>query len=126
VHERSICNSRNGANQNDRIREDIKEENMLVINEKYGVVLDPDTLIVGVSRPGFYKVNLAPIEKQITVLEAAVNDLFNTLDPTSNFRVAQPHREGMLSKAGFTTFFMLGLTFGVLAVAIVFIALGGA
>ncbi|MDI6885935.1 MAG: tetrahydromethanopterin S-methyltransferase subunit B [archaeon] len=99
---------------------------MLVINEKYGVVLDPDTLTVGESRPGFYKVNLSPIEEKITVLEAAVTDLFNTLDPTTSFNVAQPHREGALSKAGFTTFFMLGVTFGVLAVALIFLALGGA
>jgi len=99
---------------------------MLVINEKYGVVLDPDTLIVGMSRPGFYKVNLAPIEEQIQVLEASVEELMNILDPTTSFKVAQPHREGMISKAGFTTFFMLGVTFGVLAVAILFLALGGA
>jgi tetrahydromethanopterin S-methyltransferase subunit B len=77
---------------------------MIVINEKYGVVLDPDTLTVGVSRPGF---------------------LLNCLDPSTGFKMQQPNREGMLSKAGFTTFFMLGVTFCVLAVAIVFIALGG-
>ncbi len=98
---------------------------MIVINDKYNVVLDPDTLTVGVSRPGFYKVTLAPIEDQITVMEAAVDDLFNCLDPTSGFKMSQPNREGMLSKAGFMTFFMLGITFGILAVAIVFIALGG-
>ena len=99
---------------------------MIVLNEKYSVVLDPDTLTVGESRPGFYKVNLAPIEEQITVLEAAVDELFNTLDPTTSFNMAQPNREGMISKAGFTTFFMLGVTFGVLAVALIFLALGGA
>lgn len=98
---------------------------MIVINEKYGVVLDPDTLTVGVSRSGFYKVNLAPIEEQITVLEDAVDDLFNCLDPTSGFKLSQPNREGAMSNAGFMTFFMLGITFAVLAVAIVFIALGG-
>jgi tetrahydromethanopterin S-methyltransferase subunit B len=98
---------------------------MIVINEKYGVVLDPDTLTVGVSRPGFYKVNLGPIEDQVAVLETAVDDLLNCLDPSTSFKMAQPNREGMLSKAGFTTFFMLGVTFCVLAVAIVFIALGG-
>lgn len=96
---------------------------MIVLNEKYGVVLDPDTLRVGESRPGFYKVSLSPIEEKITVLEDAVDELLNTLDPTTGFKVAQPNREGMLSKAGFTTFFMLGVTFGVLAVAIVFFAL---
>jgi tetrahydromethanopterin S-methyltransferase subunit B len=98
---------------------------MIVINDEYGIVLDPDTLTVGESRPGFYKVNLAPIEEQITVLEDAVNELFNVLDPTTSYKVAQPHREGLVSKAGFTTFFMLGVTFGVLAVAIAFIGLGG-
>ncbi len=99
---------------------------MLVINEKYGVVLDPDSLKVGVSRAGFYKVNLAPIEEQISVLETAVDDLFNCLDPRSGFVMSQPHREGALSKAGFVTMFVFGVIFGVLAVALVLFKLGGA
>lgn len=99
---------------------------MLVINEKYGVVLDPSTLKVGMSKPGFYKVNLAPIEEQIAVLETAVDELFNVLDPTSSFVMAQPHREGLISKAGFTTFFFLGITFGTLAIAMILLVLGGA
>jgi tetrahydromethanopterin S-methyltransferase subunit B len=98
---------------------------MITINEKYGIVLDPDTLMVGEARPGFYKVSLAPIEGQITELESSVDELFNTLDPMTSYKVAQPHREGMMSKAGFMTFFMLGVTFGVLAVALIFLALGG-
>jgi tetrahydromethanopterin S-methyltransferase subunit B len=98
---------------------------MLVINEKYGVVLDPDTLTVGESRPGFYKVNLAPIEEQIRVLETAVNDLFNCLDPRSEFAASQPHRGGALSKAGFITMFMIGLTFGVLGVMLLLLKIGG-
>ena len=98
---------------------------MIVLNEKYGVVLDPDTLTEGDIRPGYFKVNLAPIEYQLTTLETAVEDLLNCLDPSTGFKMAQPNREGMLSKAGFTTFFMLGVTFGILAVAILFIALGG-
>jgi tetrahydromethanopterin S-methyltransferase subunit B len=124
VYERVLCDRRNRVDQDDRIEEE-KKETMLVINEKYGVVLDPDTLIVGMSKPGFYKVNLAPIEEQIQVLETSVEELLNILDPTTSFKTAQPHREGMISKAGFTTFFMLGVTFGVLAVAILFLALGG-
>ncbi len=99
---------------------------MLVINEKYGVVLDPDTLTVGESRPGFYKVNLTPIEEQISVLETAVEDLFNCLDPKSEFAVSQPHRGGALSRAGFITMFFFGLVFGLLAIALVLLGIGGA
>ncbi|MBN1763460.1 MAG: tetrahydromethanopterin S-methyltransferase subunit B [Methanomicrobia archaeon] len=99
---------------------------MITINEKYGIVLDPETLKVGEARAGFYKVGLSPIEEQIEVLESAVDDLFKTLDPTSSFNMAQPNREGMLSKAGFTTFFMVGVTMALLAVAVIFLALGGA
>jgi tetrahydromethanopterin S-methyltransferase subunit B len=99
---------------------------MITINEKFGIVLDPDTLKVGEAQPGFYKVGLSPIEEQIVVLESAVDDLFNTLDPTTSFNMAQPNREGMLSKAGFTTFFMVGVTIALLAVAVIFLALGGA
>ena len=97
---------------------------MIVVNEKYGVVIDPDTLIAGESRPGFYKVNLSPIEEQISALETAVDDLFNCLDPTSGFAMSQPHREGALGKAGFITMFMLGLVFGVLAVALALLTIG--
>lgn len=99
---------------------------MLVINEKYGVVLDPDSLKVGESRPGFYKVNLSPIEDQIAVMEASVDDLLNCLDPHSGFLLSQPHREGALSKAGFITMFVFGVLFGVLAVTLVLLKLGGA
>ncbi len=81
---------------------------------------------VGEARPGFYKVSLSPLEGQLDVLEDAVDELVNVLDPTTSFKIAQPNREGMMTKAGFTTFFMLGVTFGILAVALVFLALGGA
>ncbi len=99
---------------------------MLVINEKYGVVLDPDSLTVGVSRPGFYKVCLSPIEEQIVAMEASVDDLLNCLDPRGGFALSQPHREGAMSKAGFITMFVFGVLFGVLAVALAFLKLGGA
>ncbi|KAF5433154.1 Tetrahydromethanopterin S-methyltransferase, subunit B [Candidatus Methanophagaceae archaeon] len=98
---------------------------MIVINEKYGIVLDPDTLTVGTSRPGFYKVTLGPIEDQVTVLEAAVNDLLKALDPYSTFNMAQPNRDGMMSKAGFMTFFMIGVTTALIVVAAWFLVLGG-
>lgn len=98
---------------------------MLVINEKYGVVLDPDSLTVGVSRPGFYKVSISPIEEQIAVMEASVDDLLNCLDPYSGFLMTQPHREGAMSKAGFITMFVFGVLFAVLAVTLVFFKLGG-
>jgi tetrahydromethanopterin S-methyltransferase subunit B len=98
---------------------------MITICDECGVVLDPDLMRVGEARPGFYKVSMSPLEEQLEVLESAVEELFNVLDPTSSFKIAQPHREGMMSKAGFTTFFMLGVTFGVLAVALIFLALGG-
>jgi len=98
---------------------------MLVLNEKYGVVLDPGTLRVGVGKPGFYRVSLAPIEEQLTVLETAVEDLINVLDPTTSFAMAQPNREGMISKAGFTTFFFVGITFGLLGIAMILLKLGG-
>jgi len=99
---------------------------MIVINEKYGVVLDPDSLTVGVSRPGFYKVNLSPIEDQIRVMETSVDDLLNCLDPTSGFVMSQPHREGALNKAGFITMLVTGVLFGVLAVTLVLFKIGGA
>lgn len=99
---------------------------MIVVNEKYGVVLDPTSLRVGAARPGFYMVSLAPIEEKLNELTIAVEELMNVLDPTSSFKNAQPNREGIISKAGFTTFFFLGVAFGILAVAMIFLAMGGA
>ncbi|MGC9444320.1 MAG: tetrahydromethanopterin S-methyltransferase subunit MtrB [Candidatus Methanospirareceae archaeon] len=98
---------------------------MITICDEYGVVLDPDTMRLGEARLGFYKVSMSPLEEQLDVIDDAVDDLFNVLDPTSSFKIAQPNREGIMAKAGFTTFFMLGVTFGVLAVALIFLALGG-
>ena len=98
---------------------------MITICDEYGVVLDPDTMRLGEARPGFYKVSMSPLEEQLDVLESAVDELFNVLDPTTSFKIAQPNREGMMTKAGFTTFYMLGVTFGILAVAVIFLALGG-
>lgn len=99
---------------------------MIVVNEKLGVVLDPTSLRVGAARPGFYVVTLAPIEEKLNELDTAVEELVNVLDPTSSFKNAQPNREGMISKAGFTTFFFVGLAVGILAVALIFLAMGGA
>nr|QNO51770.1 tetrahydromethanopterin S-methyltransferase subunit B [Methanosarcinales archaeon ANME-1 ERB6]QNO52049.1 tetrahydromethanopterin S-methyltransferase subunit B [Methanosarcinales archaeon ANME-1 ERB6] len=97
---------------------------VIVINEKYNVVLDESTMTVGEARPGFYKVSLAPIDEQLNILEGAVDDLFNVLDPSTTYSMAQPNREGITDIAGFITMLMVGLTFGILAVALVLMTYG--
>jgi tetrahydromethanopterin S-methyltransferase subunit B len=92
---------------------------VVIINEKLRVVLDDATLTVGVAKPGVYKVCLGPIEEQLDILEGAVDELFDILSPTTTYAMAQPNREGITNTAGFITMLMLGLTFGVLAIAIV-------
>jgi tetrahydromethanopterin S-methyltransferase subunit B len=39
--------------------------------------------------------------------------------------MAQPNRDGMMSKAGFMTFFMIGVTTALIVVAAWFLVLGG-
>ncbi|MEA2032218.1 MAG: tetrahydromethanopterin S-methyltransferase subunit B [Euryarchaeota archaeon] len=97
---------------------------VIVINDKYNVVLDEATMTVGEARPGFYKVSLAPIDEQLGILEDAVDDLFNILDPSTTYSMAQPNREGITDIAGFITMLMVGLTFGILAVALVLMTYG--
>ena len=101
---------------------------VVLINEKLGVVLDDATLTVGEAKLGVYKVCLGPIDEQLDILEASVDDLFNILSPTTTYAMAQPHREGITNIAGFITMLMIGLTFGVLAIALILygIGLGGA
>lgn len=119
---------RDSGHRTDKDVRRLRKEMVVVINEKYGVVLEESTLTVGEARPGFYKVSLAPIDEQLNVLESAVDDLFNILDPSTTYAMAQPNREGITNIAGFITMLMVGLTFGVLAVALVLygIGLGGA
>ena len=101
---------------------------VILIEEKFGVVLDETTFRVGEAKPGVYKVCLGPLDEQLDILEESVDDLFNILSPTTTYAMAQPHREGATNKAGFITMLMMGLTFGVLIIALVLygIGLGGA
>jgi len=103
----------------------LRKMGVIVLNEELGIVFDTDSMKVGEAKPGFYKINLSPIEEQINVLETAVEDLFNCLDPTTSFTMAQPNREGALSKAGFLTMFWVGLIFGLLFIAIMLFGMGG-
>ncbi len=103
---------------------------VVLIEEKYGLVLDDTTFRVGEAKPGVYKVCLGPLEDQLNVLESSVDELFDILTPTTSYKMAQPNREGATNTAGFITMLMIGLMFGILAIAIVLllygIGLGGA
>ena len=103
----------------------LRKMGVIVLNEELGIVFDTDSMKVGEAKPGFYKINLSPIEEQINVLETAVEDLFNCLDPTTSFAMAQPNREGALNRAGFITMFWVGLIFGLLFIAIMLFGMGG-
>jgi tetrahydromethanopterin S-methyltransferase subunit B len=119
-----VIRSRGHGIDKDLRRIEERGKMVVIINEKFGVVLDDATLTVGEAKPGVYKVCLGPIEDQLDVLEGAVDELFNVLSPTTTYAMAQPNREGITNTAGFITMLMLGLTFGVLAIAIVLYGLG--
>jgi tetrahydromethanopterin S-methyltransferase subunit B len=101
-----------------------KEKMVVLIEEKFGIVLDDTTFRVGEAKPGVYKVCLGPIDEQLDILEASVDDLFNILSPTTSYAMAQPNREGITNRAGFITMLMIGLTFGVLAIALILYGIG--
>ncbi|BDC36192.1 MAG: tetrahydromethanopterin S-methyltransferase subunit B [Candidatus Methanoliparum thermophilum] len=95
----------------------------IVISEKHRVVLDPKTLKVGMALPDVYILDISPIEEKIKELDIIADDLIGCLDPTTGMLNSQPNREGALSRAGFLTMMMVGLTIGLGMIALVLLSI---
>jgi len=95
----------------------------IIISEKHRVVLDPKTLKAGAAAPDVYVLDISPIEEKIKELDIIVDDLVGCLDPTTGMLNSQPNREGALSRAGFLTMMVIGLTIGLGIIALVLLSI---
>ena len=93
---------------------------LVKIAPELNLTLDPSTGIVGASLGiEVLILSMDTINEQITELEAAANDLYTALDPTTTSLGAYPGREGVYLTAGRLTNMVYGFILGlVLLVAI--------
>jgi len=93
---------------------------LVKIAPELNLTLDPSTGIVGASLGREVLIlSMDSINEQIKELEAAANDIYTALDPTTTSLVLYPGREGVYLTAGKLTNMVYGFILGlVLLVAL--------
>ncbi|MDO8869135.1 MAG: tetrahydromethanopterin S-methyltransferase subunit B [Methanobacteriaceae archaeon] len=88
---------------------------LIKIAPEYNLTLDPSTGMVGAALGrDVVLVSLDAVNEQLNVLEAAVDDLYNSLDPTTAPADSFPGREGVYMNAGKLTNMVYGFVFGLI------------
>jgi len=85
---------------------------------EYGLTLNPSTGRIGSA------FSMEDVNKEITKLEAAANDLINSLDPNTVSDGAYPGREGTYVTAGTLTNMTYGFLIGLFVLLVVILKLG--
>jgi len=93
---------------------------LIVIAPESNLTLDPSTGIIGAALKGVVIVTLDGVNKQIDRLEFGVNDLYNSLDPTSQPHNSFPGREGVYMQAGTLTNMVYGFIIGMVIMVALF------
>jgi len=95
---------------------------IVTIAPELNLTLDPSTGRVGAGMKGAVLVSMDDINAEISTLEAAADDLMNSLDPTTTSEGSYQGREGVYLTAGKLTNvvygFILGLVLLIAAFAI--------
>ena len=93
---------------------------LVKIAPELNLTLDPSTGMVGASLGREVLIlSMDTINEQITELEAAANDIYTALDPTTTSEGSYPGREGVYLTAGKLTNMVYGFILGlVLLVAL--------
>ncbi len=91
------------------------------IAPELNLTLDPSAGTVGAGMKGAVLVSMDEINAQISTLEEAVEDLTNSLDPTSIPRGSYPGREGVYLTAGKLTNVVYGFILGLVLLIAAFI-----
>lgn len=82
---------------------------LIKVVPEYSLTLDPSTGIIGAALGREVLVlSMDDIDEQIKTLEAAADDLMNSLDPNTVSEGAYPGREGVHSTAGMLTNMVYG------------------
>lgn len=95
---------------------------LISIAPESNLTLNPSTGMLGAGMKGAVLVSMDDINNQLIALEAAAEDLMNSLDPTTTSQGSYPGREGVYLTAGKYTNvvygFLLGLVLMIAAFAI--------
>lgn len=88
---------------------------LIKIAPEYNLTLDPSTGMIGASLGrDVVVVSLDAVNEQLNELEAAVDDLYMSLDPTSAPADSFPGREGVYMSAGKLTNIVYGFVVGLI------------
>lgn len=91
------------------------------IAPELNLTLDPSTGAVGAGMKGAVLVSMDDINAEISTLEAAAEDLMNSLDPTTTSTGSYPGREGVYLTAGKLTNMVYGFLLGLVLLIAAFI-----
>lgn len=94
---------------------------LIQIAPESNLTLDPSTGILGAAMKGAVLVSLDGVNEQLNELEIAVEDLYNSLDPTTTSEGAYPGREGTYLTAGKLTNMVYGFLLGLILLVALFL-----
>lgn len=83
--------------------------------------LDPANGLLGAAMKGAVLVSLDDVNAEISTLEAAADDLINSLDPTTISNNSYPGREGVYLTMGKFTNIVYGFLLGLILLIAVFV-----
>src|SRR5690606_12494408 len=85
---------------------------LIQIAPESNLTLDPSTGMLGAAMKGAVLVSLDGVNEQLNELEIAVEDLYNSLDPTTVSEGSYPGREGVYLTAAKLTNMVYGFILG--------------
>ncbi len=93
---------------------------LIQIAPESNLTLDPSTGIIGAAMKGVVIVSMDGVNRQLDELEIGVEDLYNSLDPTSQPHNSFPGREGVYMQAGTLTNMVYGFIIGLVIMVALF------
>jgi tetrahydromethanopterin S-methyltransferase subunit B len=94
---------------------------LIQIAPESNLTLDPVTGKLGAALKGAVLVSLDGVNEQLNELEIAVEDLYNSLDPTTTSEGSYPGREGAYLTAGKLTNVVYGFILGLIVLVALFL-----
>jgi tetrahydromethanopterin S-methyltransferase subunit B len=94
---------------------------LIQIAPESNLTLDPVSGILGAALKGAVLVSLDGVNEQLNELEIAVEDLYNSLDPTTVSEGSYPGREGTYLTAGKLTNMVYGFVIGMILLVALFL-----
>ena len=93
---------------------------LIVIAPESNLTLNPSTGILGAAMEGVVILSLDGVNRQLDQLEIGIDDLYNSLNPTSQPHNSFPGREGVYMQAGTLTNMVYGFIIGMVIMVALF------